>query len=57
MSDKTCAFCGHHDYMHRVVDAILERIAAGETRAAVLDDYGYSEAEFERVRDRVKGLL
>lgn len=43
-----CAFCGHPDAAHRVADAICERIEAGEPRAEVLADYGWTE---ERLAD------
>ena len=34
-----CAFCGYPDHRHRIVDAIWERIAAGEDPETVLADY------------------
>ncbi len=35
-----CAFCNHRwGAKHRIVDAILERVRAGEPIAAVADDY------------------
>ena len=36
-----CAFCGHrYGAAHRTVDAILERVRAGETVGGVARDYG-----------------
>lgn len=46
MSDFECAFCGHPDSMHRVVDAITGRIIAGEDRDEALDDYGWTVQDF-----------
>lgn len=37
-----CAFCGHSDSRHRIVDAIKERVAAGESSEEVLEDYGWT---------------
>ena len=37
-----CAFCGDDDARHRVLDAIQERVKAGEPAADVADDYGLS---------------
>lgn len=48
-----CAFCGFPDQRHRVVDAIEERIEAGESADWVLSDYGYSLEEFEALRAEV----
>jgi hypothetical protein len=41
-----CAFCGHPDARHRTIDAIEERIAAGEPQDEVLHDYGMTPAKF-----------
>lgn len=46
MSDYECAFCGHPDSMHRVVDAITGRIIAGEDRDEALADYGWDLSDF-----------
>ncbi len=37
-----CAFCGHPDSRHRIVDAMKERIAADEKLEEVLEDYGWT---------------
>ncbi len=34
-----CAFCGHADARHRMVDTITERYTAGETVEALAQDY------------------
>ncbi len=34
-----CAFCGHPDARHRMVDTITERYTAGETVEALAQDY------------------
>lgn len=35
----SCAFCGHPDSRHRLVDAIVNRHRAGESVEALADDY------------------
>jgi hypothetical protein len=41
-----CALCGDAEpAAHRVLDSILERIAAGEPPSSALDDYGYTADE------------
>ncbi len=35
-----CAFCGHPDARHRVADAVVERVKAGEPIDEVAHDYG-----------------
>lgn len=49
MSERTviyaagpCAFCGDPDALHRVRDAIRDRLEAGEPEAEVAWDYGIS---------------
>jgi hypothetical protein len=37
----SCAFCGWRDARHRVLDAIVSRLSAGESVRNVADDYGY----------------
>ena len=38
-----CGLCGGPDARHRVWDAMLERVAAGDDSADVAADYGVSE--------------
>ncbi len=51
---SVCAFCGHPDHRHRIVDAIDERIAAGDRTVDVLNDYGLRPSEFLRLADEVR---
>jgi len=37
-----CAFCGHLDKRHRLWDAILDRIEAGESEQSIADDFEIS---------------
>ena len=39
-----CAFCGDEDARHRVADAIVERVSAGDSAPSVADDYGLDDA-------------
>lgn len=39
----TCAFCGHPDHRHRIVDAVRDAIAAGDPRDGVLAAHGLTE--------------
>lgn len=48
-----CAFCGHPDQRHRIVDAIRDRIAAGERTSDVLNDYGWSLSGYLQVLEAV----
>ena len=50
-----CAFCGHPDARHRVIDAIQERLMAGDDRAETLEDFGYTEEKYEQVKSEVNG--
>jgi hypothetical protein len=34
-----CAFCGHPDARHRLADAIIENVRAGDAEAFVADIY------------------
>lgn len=42
-----CAFCGGVDARHRVADAIVGRVRAGDPVDFVADDYGYPSATVE----------
>lgn len=57
MSIKACAFCDHPDARHRVIDAILGQVQAGEDIAVVLDDYEMDMFKFQRVRREVEQAL
>jgi len=46
---EECAFCGHPDARHRVVDTILSRVKAGEDFAVVLDDHGWNLQRYKQV--------
>jgi len=37
-----CAFCGHKDARHRLWDALMDRVAAGDSAESVAEDYGIS---------------
>ena len=50
---SVCAFCGHPDSRHRIVDAIAERVAAGEPQDQVLHDYGWTAVKFVMVSREV----
>lgn len=51
-----CLFCGAADKRHRLWDTMAERCAAGETAAAVAEDYGYPvEAVLLAIRAVRKG--
>lgn len=43
---SACAFCGHPDSRHRIIEAIQERMTAGEPQKDVLHDYGLSAAQY-----------
>lgn len=45
-----CAFCGHPDRKHRIVDAIEERREAGERFDEVLEDYGLTSDDFYQMK-------
>jgi hypothetical protein len=49
-----CAFCGDPDSGHRVRDAIVERIAAGDSIQATADDFGMSLDDVEAILSRAK---
>ena len=56
-----CAFCcGQQDARHRVIYAIRERVAAGESREDVAEDYGVSvdavNAACEALASRIRAL-
>jgi hypothetical protein len=55
MSDEQarCAFCGHPDKRHRIIDAIEERIATGERPLDVFNDYGWAPSKYLRVAEEV----
>ena len=44
-----CAFCGGPDSRHRVIDAIVERVKAGEAVESVAADYLKSVEFIERL--------
>lgn len=46
-----CAFCGGIEARHRVLDAITERVRAGEPTADVADDYRKPLAVVEAIAD------
>ena len=41
-----CALCGHPNAEHRVLDSIVERVAAGESWRDVLADHGATVDDF-----------
>jgi len=46
MMPGDCAFCGAPDNVHRVLDAIVGRVIAGDPILETVDDYGnYSARE------------
>lgn len=52
-----CACCGTQDARHRVIDAIAERHAAGESVESLTEDYGVSgEAVRAALRTAADGL-
>jgi len=42
---EPCGLCGYPDSRHRVVDAITERLFAGDDPGAVADDYALTTCE------------
>lgn len=52
-----CAFCGHPDSRHRIIDASLERIEAGEPKEEVLADYGLDDYTFAQTQFAALGHL
>lgn len=48
----TCAFCGFGDKRHRLADAIVENVRAGDSVAMVADNYGVSQEAVRTLVDR-----
>lgn len=46
-----CGICGGPDKRHRVIDAAIGMVMAGDHPAAVAEDYGLSEAFVQRLVD------
>jgi hypothetical protein len=46
-----CAFCGHADSRHRILDTIHERLQAGEPD--VLDEYGLTQSQLVELEREV----
>ena len=45
----TCIFCGHYDKRHRLIDCARGRLRAGDSKAEVMRDYGWTRTQLEVV--------
>ena len=46
-----CALCGHPDARHRTLDAIRERLQAGDTAGDIAEDYQLDTRTIHRIGD------
>ena len=51
-----CGICGSGDARHRMIDSMTECVAAGDSVAAVADDYGYPAKFVQRLCDERESL-
>jgi hypothetical protein len=47
-----CAFCGHYDKRHRMADAIVENVRAGDSVEMVAEGYDLSEEAVRALIER-----